>query len=170
MKAKLIINDKELEVDISEAELKKLEVQPEGLKKTGYERVMPDEMYYYVDEDGNVMSSSLTWEDEDESLYLVANCYSDEIVADNNARADRLMRQLRRFAVEHRRTELDWGYTQNKYYFYYEHTANIICVDSYKSSQDFGTIFFDTAETAELAIGTFRDELIWYFTEYKDSL
>ena len=34
----------------------------------------------------------------------------------------------------------------------------------------FGGIYFDTAEAANLAISTFRDELIWYFTEYKDSL
>lgn len=34
----------------------------------------------------------------------------------------------------------------------------------------FGHILFDTADTVKLAIETFHDELIWYFTEYKDSL
>lgn len=33
-----------------------------------------------------------------------------------------------------------------------------------------GIIYFDSGEAAQLAIETFHDELIWYFTEYKDSL
>ena len=33
-----------------------------------------------------------------------------------------------------------------------------------------GTILFDSEETAQAAIDEFHDELIWYFTEYKDSL
>ena len=34
----------------------------------------------------------------------------------------------------------------------------------------FGGIYFDTESAVSLAIETFHDELIWYFTEYKDSL
>lgn len=103
-------------------------------------------------------------------MYEVANYYSSFDVAYNNARADKLMRQLRRFAVEHREEELDWNSMQNKYYFYFDHDDDIICIESYMSAQDFGAIYFDTDETAQLAIDTFHDELIWYFTEYKDSL
>lgn len=165
MKAKLIIDGKELEVDISEAELKKLEEKP---KKTGYERVMPNEEYYYVDEDGNVMSSSLTWEDEDESLYLVANCYSDDTVAENNARADKLMRELRRFAVEHRTEEVN--YSEGVYEIYYDYDEQFLSSENVSCCKYVGGIPFNTDSVVKLAIDTFCDELIWYFTEYKDSL
>ena len=46
MKAKLIIEDKEIEIEISEEEYKKL--QPSEEKKTGYERVAKPSVYFYV--------------------------------------------------------------------------------------------------------------------------
>jgi hypothetical protein len=33
-----------------------------------------------------------------------------------------------------------------------------------------GLAYFDSEQTARLAIDAFYNELIWYFTEYKDSL
>ena len=46
MKAKLIIENKEIEIEISEEEYKKL--QPSEEKKTGYERVPEDGAFYYA--------------------------------------------------------------------------------------------------------------------------
>ena len=37
-------------------------------------------------------------------------------------------------------------------------------------AKHFGAIHFDSEETANAAMDKFHDELIWYFTEYKDSL
>ena len=39
-----------------------------------------------------------------------------------------------------------------------------------RRTRDFGVIYFDLGETANAAIDEFRDELIWYFTEYKEGL
>ena len=107
MKAILIINNKEIEVEISQKELNKLQTTKK--KKTGYERVVVDDEYYYVDSKGDVR-----WQPDDGvyfdgGCYDTANYYSSETVAQNNARADQLMRQLRRFAVEHREKELDYN-------------------------------------------------------------
>ena len=46
MKAKLIIEGKEIEIEISEEEYKKL--QPSEEKKTGYERVPESDVYFYA--------------------------------------------------------------------------------------------------------------------------
>ena len=171
MKAMLILNGKEFEVELTEEEAKKFE---QNTKKTGYERVQNVyENFSAVSVDGIVKSDY--FDDTGvgyfaDRCYESANYYSSYEVAENNARADKLMRQLRRFAVEHRETELDWSNVQDKYYFYFDHDYSMMHIDSYCSLQDFGTIYFDTEETAQLAIDTFRDELIWYFTEYKDSL
>jgi hypothetical protein len=169
MKAKLLINGKELEVEISEEELKKIEKKQK--KKTGYERAEDGQAFWYdfcgvVRPDCNLCGNS-----ERDLLYEAANYHSDFDVAINNARTDKLMRQLRRFAVEHREKELNWiDGEQKKYTINYDYRYNTFDVDYWSSSSEFGTMYFDTEETAELAIETFRDELLWYFTEYEDSL
>lgn len=168
MKAKLLINGKELDVEVSWAELQKIEEKQK--KKTGYKRVKDDNgTFYWVNGiDSKVYGST---ERCNNDYYDNANYYSDKTVAINNARADKLMRQLRRFAVEHRDTELDWSDAyQSKYVIQYDHRVKELQVDSWCMCHEFGSIFFDSKESAKLAIDTFHDELIWYFTEYKDSL
>ena len=103
--------------------------------------------------------------------YEVANYYSDKTVAENNARADKLMRQLRRFAVEHREKEIDWNdWEKKKCKICFDYSEKELFVDHFSHLRDLFAIYFDSEETANLAIETFRDELVWYFTEYKDSL
>lgn len=164
MKAKLIVNNKEIEVEISEEELNKLQE-----KKTGYERVGEGNTYYFESGCGEVRNFN-DKDPDDDMRYENANYYSSEKVAENNARTDRLMRQLRRFAAEHRKKEIIWNNQDLKYIIRYAHSSPKLYVDSEMCGRNFGTIAFDTEETAQLAIETFHDELIWYFTEYKDSL
>lgn len=167
MKAKLFIDGKEFEVEISETELNKLDKRS---KQTGYERAGT----YWMDVMGTGCSEHMTdcGFKVDQCAYDVANYYSDKTVCANNARADKLMRQLRRFAVEHRKEELDWdNVRQMKYYFHY----NNLCTNPFYIRFDNmyhiqGVIYFDSEETTQLAIDTFYNELVWYFTEYKDSL
>lgn len=168
MKAKLTIDGKEFEVEISEEQAKAL---TETKKKTGYERVEKSGKFHIVGVDGECAQ----WHDSHSGLcelvYKSGNYYSDETIARNNARADKLYKQLRRFAVEHREEEIDWNdKTSPKYYIAYGHRNNIFDVACIYTCHDFGAIYFDSRETAQLAVNTFKDELIWYFTEYKDSL
>ena len=169
MKAKLIIEDKEIEVEISEEEYKKL--QPSEEKKTGYERVPESSVYFYVSYNDKVDTTVEDCYDVDNECYESANYYSSETVAENNARADKLMRQLRRFAVEHRERGVNLNDTNTKKYcIYYDYGNNTLGTAFALCAKTFGTIRFDSEETAQAAIDEFRDELIWYFTEYKDSL
>ena len=169
MKAKLIVEGKEFPIEIQDPELQKL-LTPQ--KKTGYERV-DDEQIYWVQN----MIGGICWANEsicftgNNEYYNSANYYSDDTIAKNNARADNLMRQLRRFAVEHRKYEIEWTNEQVcKYYICIRHRTNEVGYHRSYRVQGFNTIYFDTEEAVELAIKTFYDELVWYFTEYKDSL
>ena len=169
MKAKLIVEGKEITIEIQDPELQKL-LTPQ--KKTGYERVGAGQTYWLQDVNGKVC-----WDTEsvcftgDNNDYNSANYYSDETIAKNNARADKLMRQLRRFAGEHRKYEIDWTNGQMfKYYICVQHVTNEVVYECAYVVQGFNTIYFDTEEAVELAIKAFHDELVWYFTEYKDSL
>ena len=170
MKAKLILNGKEFEVELTDEEAKKFE---QGTSKTGYERAKYMDNFSAVDVWGNVASNYV--EDDGcgntgDRFYENVNYYTSYEVAENNARADKLMRQLRRFAVEHRKEALDWNAYNNKYTIQFDYDEGELSIDYWVSCREFGTLYFDSVETAKLAIDTFRDELVWYFTEYKDSL
>ena len=169
MKAKLIIEGKEIEVEISEEECKK--IQPPEEKKTGYERVPELDIYFYANSRGYVETCTEDYYSVDNEYYESANYYSDKPVAENNARADKLMRQLRRFAVQHRKDGVNLNdINTEKYYMYYDYDDNELGVSFVFRTRNFGAIYFDSEETANAAIDKFHDELIWYFTEYKDSL
>ena len=167
MKAKLIVEGREFPIEIQDPELQKL-LMPKN--KTGYERVEKGEEYYYIDCENDICSSPDGRLCGDADGYNVCNYYSDYTVAENNARADKLMRQLRRFAVEHREKELDWNDNNIKWLIYYLYDCDELSCCYARGQRDFGIIYFDTEEATNLAIETFHDELIWYFTEYKDSL
>ncbi len=168
MKAKLIVEGKEFPIEIQDSELQKL-LAPQ--KKTGYERVDRERIFYSQGVIGEFTWGYDHYNEYCNKIYDAANYYSGKTVAENNARADKLMRQLRRFAVEHRKNEIDWNdESQRKYYIYNEHDTNNLKIDYCHITRYFGCIYFNTQETAKLAIDAFHDELIWYFTEYKDSL
>lgn len=169
MKAKLIIEGKEIEIEISEEEYKKL--QPSEEKKTGYERVTESDIYFYTYPSGCVETTCETCYDIDDEYYESANYYSSDIVAENNARADKLLRQLRRFAVEHRECGVNLNdINTKKFYICYDYESNELESTYTFCARVFGVIYFDSGETANAAIDKFHDELIWYFTEYRDSL
>jgi hypothetical protein len=137
-------------------------------RRSGYERVPQDKMYYHANAYGDVDHDYDFYSEDNNILYDEANYYSDYNVALNNVRAETLMRQLRRFAVEHRDKELRFAPGEFKYLIYYRNgEIGMYTQDAYMI---FGTIYFDSVNAAQLAIDTFKDELLWYFTEYKDSL
>lgn len=169
MKAKLIIEGKEIEIEISEEECKKIQLLEE--KKTGYERVPKNGKYFYEFGKGDVESDIEDCYDIDDEYYESANYYSDKTVAENNARANKLMRQLRRFSVEHRERGIDLNDINTKKFFVtYNYENNEIQPGYTLQVKAFGTICFGSREATQAAIDEFHDELIWYFTEYKDSL
>ena len=136
---------------------------------TGYERVKESEKYYHINATGETHTDFEDNDNFNNDLYSNANYYSDETVAENNARADKLMRQLRRFAVEHNDCELDWSNDeQTKCYIFYNYNSTPLNIGCSYVRRDFGQIYFLSDKVAKQAIKEFKDELIWYFTEYQD--
>lgn len=146
-------------------------LEEDSKKETGYERVDTGGNYYLVSYRNEVLVLPESNCDLDYDYYDNANYYSSKEIAENNARADRLMRQLRRFSVENRKSKIDWTNRENrKYRIIYNHLGSMIRVERSFFVESFGAVYFDSRELAERAIKEFKDELIWYFTEYKDSL
>ena len=157
MIVKLIVEGKEFPIEILDPELQKL-LAPQ--KKTGYERMDRERTFCYQGVNGEFAWGYDHYNEHCDKIYDAANYYSDKTVAENNARADKLMRQLRRFAVEYRKSELNWSNAaQRKYYIYYNHLDNKIDIGHVIFSRDFGSIYFDTEEAAEAALTTFKYEL-----------
>lgn len=167
MKAKIMIEGKEFEVELSKEQVQDL---TETKKKTGYERVRQGEIYYIGTIDGTSNRNQEDNDEFDDCRYEGANYYSDVTITKNNARADKLYRQLRRFAVEHREFDNNWDGCRDYYFISFDTDKSEIIIDCNDTYKGFSIIYFDSEESAKLAIDTFKDELIWYFTEYKDSL
>lgn len=157
-----LADGREIKVEISEEELKKLQV-----KKNPYDQVKKNERIYFINSCGVI-----EWTPEDcEELGIAAglkgniNYYNDKTAAENDARADLLMRKLRKFAIE---SNLEHEkQNNNSYQIVYDKNTKIMA--SYTrciSLVDFNVILFNTSDDCKEAIETFHDELIWYFTEY----
>lgn len=136
---------------------------------TGYERVKESEKYYHIIAIGGTYADFEGNDNFNNNLYAIANYYSDKTVAENNARAEILMRQLRRFAVENNERELDWKNKRlGEYEICFDYDGNELFINDYSSIRMFGQIYFTSEEIAKQAIEEFESELIWYFTEYCD--
>ena len=136
-KIKLIVDDVELEVLVSEKDLAKLTEKKQ--KKTGYERAAKREQYYMVTGDNTVRFNNDNKYPIDEEYYMSANYYSDKTVAENNARADKLMRQLRRFAAENCK-EVPWDNKVEHWYIRHGGVCGSLFVDLVTYSKEFGAI------------------------------
>lgn len=172
MNGKLTLeNGKTIDVMLNDEQLKK--ILPVENKKTGYERVEKGNLYYI--EVLEMIIDRLEEKGSDVDLngyYDNANYYSDKTLAINNARADKLMRQLRRFAVENAENELDWNNSdQEKYEMYYSCLEYEIKINNKsRACRSPFQVYFDSEETCQKAINTYKDELLWYFTEYRDRI
>ena len=170
MQVELKVNDKSVQAEISEEQLKKLGLI-EDKPRAGYERVEKGEMYYLVDIYNNIMRVPEDNDQGDEQCYNTGNYYNDKVIAKNNARADRLLRQLRQWQAQNDEviSKEDWNNESKKKWFII-YSSGEMYAEYYYIMRLPNTIYFATKEKAEEAIEAFRDELIWYFTEYVQRL
>lgn len=180
MQVELKVNDKSVQAEISEEQLKET-ILFEQLKKlgliedkprTGYERVEKYSVYSFNSEGGTheVIDNK---DKMDKAYYDSGNYYSDCEIAKNNARADRLLCQLRQWQAQNDKaiSEKDWNdESKKKWFVAYSYGAEKLYADYYYIMRLPNTIHFATKEKAEEAIEVFRDELIWYFVEYQQRL
>lgn len=171
MKVELKVNDKSVQAEISEEQLKELGLIEER-SRTGYERVEVEETYYLVEVDDEITNMKHNGQ-LDRDCYDVGNYYSDKTIAENNARADRLLRQLRQWQAQNDEpiSVEDWNNeSKKKWFIIYSYSSEEMYAEYYYIMRLPNTIYFATKEKAEEAIEVFRDELLWYFTEYVQRL
>lgn len=171
MKVTLTHDGKSVELDLTAEQMTALGLKEE--KNTGYERAEKYSAYYTVDVDNEVIGLCDSHLDGPKSVYRGANYYTSKELAEANARADSLMRQLRRFAAENGGipSKKDWEQSSvSKWRIEYSHTMEKLSIVFNASSQGLGFVYFNDCNKAQEALYKFRDELIWYFTEYEAML
>ena len=144
----------------------------EERSQTGYERVKKGDVYYVVNTEDDSMLNITEFNDQtDERCYNKGNYYNDKIIVENNARADRLLRCLRQWQAQNDEviSKEDWNNESKKKWFII-YSSEEMYAEYYYIMRLPNTIYFTTKEKAEEAIEAFRDELIWYFTEYVQRL
>lgn len=171
MKAKLTLeNGKTIDMELTKEQE---ELINQSDKKTGYERVNEEKYFphcYFSHCLGNGIDNNTFIDD---SFYDNADYINNEKLAENITRADTLMRKLRRFAVENGGsfTKEEWEDDKIcKYYIEFDHDDSEIEIRWTTTYINFGQIYFRSEEIAQIAIDTFKEDLLWYFQEYDDML
>lgn len=163
------------DTEVSTTELKEILEVEEKKKKTGYERVEIKKDYYTITSTKDVtdMREYDVFNTNNEKRYKNGNYFNDEALAENIARAERLKYQLRRYAALNGGipSQKDWQSNEIKKWYidYLYHTETIVFFDTY-CYKTFGQIYFKDIKACEKAIEIFKDELIWYFTEFEEML
>ena len=180
MQVELKVNDKSVQAEIPEEQLKETvlfeQLKRLGLieeQRTGYERVEKGDVYYL-----NIINGETVAETEcngriDEGRYDTGNYYSNKTIAENNARADRLLRCLRQWQAANDRaiSVSDWKNDNiYKYHIEYDCFNDFLFVVYTTRFRSPNTIYFTSGEKAEGAIEVFKDELKWYYTKYQQRL
>lgn len=174
MKAKLTLeNGKTIEMELTK-EQEKL-INQSDKKRTGYERVVHGDTYYSSDNGFSEIAflKKDEYGDIDNTLYDSADYINDKTLAKNLAKADTLMRKLRRFSVENGGSfsREEWkDYGTDKYCIFYDYDNCDIVTGNNDVYRNFGQIYFRSEEIAQKAIDTFKEDLLWYYTVYDDML
>nr|DAF85571.1 MAG TPA: hypothetical protein [Siphoviridae sp. ct5jB2] len=170
MKVELKANGKTVQAEISEEQLKELGLIEER-SRTGYERVKKGDVYYVIDTEYNSMSKITEFNDqEDEQIYNAGNYFNDKVIAENNARADKLLRCLRQWQALNDRV-INWKNKDIcKYTIRYDYAMNMFNVIPNFCERCLNDVYFTTREKAQRAINVFKAELEWYFTQYQQRL
>ena len=167
MQVELKVNDKSIQAEISEEQLKELGLV-EDKPKTGYERVDEDESYFVDDtiNDGHEVLGGRTLVNN--LYYINGNYYNDKSIVENNARADRLLRYLRRWQAAHDQTisVSDWKKDIYKYSIAYNYSLDMPFAKIDSCCRNLNNVYFTTEDKTIEAIKQFESDIRWYFTEY----
>ncbi len=163
------------DTEVSDMELKEiLDAEEKENKKTGYETVDEGSFYFYVSNALHKERERYTKNDRvDLTKSTLGNHFSNENLAENIARAERLRYQLRRYAASNGGipSQKYWQSLESKKnYISYDYVDNKLSIYDRQILKEFGQIYFKNKEACEKAIEIFKDELIWYFTEFEEQL
>ena len=163
---KLQIDGTEITAQVDESELARL-IKPERAR-TGYERVDDGRLCYVI-----VLNGTDSYFERDRftnNAFNNGNYVNDEQLCKDRYRARVLHDRMEQWQALNDKP-VDWGDRDLvKYIISYDYRHNELCGDSWNDTRFMGVVCFSTEDKANEAIEAFRDELMWYYTEYRSRL
>lgn len=167
MKVTLTANGKSIEVDLTSEQCTAI-----GLAESVVE--LPPDGYAFESDKSSFFADSgcgekaFTFDNYDPNPFLKAgNYYTDNNVADQNVRADNLMRSIRRFAELNHCSVYpsNWDDCEDHYIISYD-VCDMRITPEDIDFPSIAEIVFSSKEACLDAIETFFSELAWYFQSY----
>lgn len=158
---KVTIQGKEIDLELTDEQ--KAVVERALRPQTGWERA--NQEYFFILDNNKEQSYEGHSRCNDDD-YNNANYFNNKELIKNIIRAQTLQRKLWRRSAElcKKGNRSSWCCI---YYDYEEHKFSTYSGDYIR---DFGQVYFDTEEHAKQVLEEFRDELTWYFTEFKSRM
>lgn len=154
MKATLKVNDKEIEVEITEEELKKLEKTEEKKHK-----ILRGNGYYYLDSYGKAVNRLDTKNEIDNYLYSTGNYFQTPKEAEFHKNELIYTQMLKDYIYEHDDVELDWcDVGQEKVYLLYDFNNKVIMTNSIYTWKCQGAIYASNKQVLFSAIKFIGEE------------
>lgn len=163
MKVQATYKGKTVEIDIPDEKLEELVKEQ---KKTGWEKPMLSQFYWFFDSD--LMKLAYTMCVPDENRYQKGNCFTSKELAENIARYQSLDLRIRRRIAEICEP-LDKRNAHKHYVIHYNRANHELEAEPWATSMFMGWSC-DTLAHAKQIIKEFKDDLLWYFTEFKDRM
>lgn len=131
------------------------------------------EDYYCINSDSNKMISYYHWQNDvyDKHYYETGNCFKTKEEAEFALEKQKVITELKRFALENNECELDWyDYDQEKYYIKYACQHDYFSIHHNCGIKCPVTIYFSSEDIAKQAIKTIgEDRLKKYYFEVNDN-
>ena len=125
-----------------------------------------NETYYYSYSYGNIDEDTWDSANEDRNRYALGNCFKTKEEAEFALERQKVITELKRFALEHNDKEIDWSNRcQNKHFLYFNHDKNRTCISACTYFQYAQCIYYTSIEIARAAIQEIGEERIkkYYF-------
>ena len=147
---KLTIDGKE--VRLTDEQLRMLGIETEKKKKNPFERVVDDEMYYFINYYGDVDWHREANDGEDGTLFNVANYFNNEQFAKQVALHQLLYRKLLKFAYDNGFEDEEWDGTKMHAYIIYNFTRKDYDIRWTRNEKEPGTVYFKSTAWATAAL------------------
>lgn len=168
------MNNKELMQKISELENiitqskqkieeLKIEIKNHKKEKEGWKPDI-DERYYFIDEYGCIDNYKFVDDEIDSSLLHNKNCFKTPQEAVEETLAEKLYRELKQFANNNNKEDIDWdNESQWKYNIIFTHNNKQLTIFATVDCQAQNVVYFTERKKALEAIELFKDDLEKYY-------
>lgn len=130
-----------------------------------------NETYYYSYSDCHIEKTTCDNRNMYKNRYAIGNCFKTKKEAEFALERQKVIMELKRFALEHNEKEIDWSNDdEQKYCLYFNHERNRIMIDNFYVSQFLSEQIYFTSDTiAQQAIKEIGEERIKkYYFEVKE--